>query len=554
MELHKKSTNELIAQATGRKAYFSFVDYSESEIKANERIDADLRSDLRNFLDDNHTDEEIRSKLQELELKATEAGIFDPTKGEGAQERIKNATDYLMIFGKSPEEASIQALKSLRKNGILASYRKDRKYAEEKFTTPISEFIHENELNPDIERREIESLLESTIEIATITPEEEIRLLENFPSGNFLYHGSKTKQVIEILDSGMLKNSKSLNKDSSKTSKNSGFEGISLSLNGIDALPGDTYHMAGFLVAPEFALDKSTQLSIPSRPAPNEVILISSNVDSNEYFNTKTQQELYRDINLLGEANSVIGNIGWLSVWNKSDDRTHISEPLLIKAKDTILSHPNYENELRKYYSIVDNHTEISPELLQQTNNEIPVCAVWIQSAIDGGKLDDTEFSGLSVIEIINTLDKESSDKLIKVVARDCLFLDKKIDSLSDDIGNVEIPVEKMQLVIPRKDLKKWAKVIARSAHKPAGILLYDDKKIRLENFASPNKGDHEILTQELKTTIKPNENYIDYSKVLGVEFTDDMRAGNRSQIISEKYLKDRKNLKIGDDNRFIIE
>ncbi|MEI7838685.1 MAG: hypothetical protein WCI37_02760 [bacterium] len=80
---------------------------------------------------------------------------------------------------------------------------------------------------------------------------------------------------------------------------------------------------------------------------------------------------------------------------------------------------------------------------------------------------------------------------------------------------------------------------------KPAGILLYDDKKVRLENFASLHRGDHTELTEELQASIKPdNEDYIDYTEVLGTEFSDDMRTGHKHQVIAEKHLANRGTIK----------
>ena len=106
----------------------------------------------------------------------------------------------------------------------------------------------------------------------------------------------------------------------------------------------------------------------------------------------------------------------------------------------------------------------------------------------------------------------------------------------------------------PSKDAEAWLKVMARSPHKPAGILLYDDKKVRLENFASLHRGSHTELTAELQAAIKPdNEGYIDYAKVLGAEFNDNMRTGHMRQVIAEQYLANRGVIKKKDD-KLVVE
>ncbi len=115
------------------------------------------------------------------------------------------------------------------------------------------------------------------------------------------------------------------------------------------------------------------------------------------------------------------------------------------------------------------------------------------------------------------------------------------LDKAEKATGNIRVPVESMYFVAPRKDTEMWRKVMARSPHKPAGILLYDDNRVRLENFASFHRGDHTELTAELQTAIKSNnEDYIKYTEVLGTEFSDDMRTGHKHQVIAEKHLSNR--------------
>jgi hypothetical protein len=119
------------------------------------------------------------------------------------------------------------------------------------------------------------------------------------------------------------------------------------------------------------------------------------------------------------------------------------------------------------------------------------------------------------------------------------------LDEAEKIAGNIEVPVESMWFVAPRKDADMWLKVFAKSQHKPAGILLYDDKKVRLENFASFHRGDHTELTQELQRAIEPdNADYIDYNQVLGTEFTEDMRTGHKHQVIAERHLSKRGSIK----------
>lgn len=80
-----------------------------------------------------------------------------------------------------------------------------------------------------------------------------------------------------------------------------------------------------------------------------------------------------------------------------------------------------------------------------------------------------------------------------------------------------------------------------------------DDKKVRLENFASLHRGDHTELTAELQAAIKPdNEGYIAYGKVLGTEFSDGMRTGHKHQVKAERHLSNRGTIKKVNDTLVI--
>ncbi len=219
-----------------------------------------------------------------------------------------------------------------------------------------------------------------------------------------------------------------------------------------------------------------------------------------------------------------------------------------------MLKDEGYLKTLREGYSVAENGAIVlSPDLLSSTDadTEIPVAAVWMQGLVDDGRLKGTDFEGMSTAEVITSIGDENIKQLYTQLNKDVRAFEE--DS-SDEAGAVSVPVEKMYFVAPRKDAKAWLQVLARSAHKPAGILLYDDKKVRLENFASLHRGDHTELTAELQTVIKPdNEGYIDYAQVLGTEFSDGMRTGHKHQVIAEKHLANRGTLK-SVDGKLVIE
>lgn len=553
METVPKSPQEMAAQMLDVYPYYSDYEMPEGEATRLGEQAKGVKAEVEGMKPYMLPDDELAPKLADVKHRATESGVWRADKGEGADERLAYAVEQKKGYGYTEEEATAGAVKSLKRSGYLDAIRDKRKEQERLFKDPIGEYIEGHTVDTDTEKAEVDKLLERTVDITTLTEAEVAKISRDFPSGNFVYHGTGTEQLIKILDSGALANAKALyeredeaakaeGRDAGIVRRNSGFEGVSWSMNGIDALPGDRYHLAGFVAAPEAVLTDSQQLAVPSRPAPNEVLQISSEVDAHEFYDAKTQLELYRNPGMFGESNSVFDNLVSISFWEKEDSRQFRDEPMLYQAKRGLLAQPEYQAKLRELYSVgEDGKIRLDPDLLQQVDNEVPVAAVWLQAAIDTGRLNGTQFADKELPAIIDDLNGENIKELLGSSRQDWDQHEAVLDEAEKLAGNIEVPVESMYFVAPRKDAEAWLKVMARSPHKPAGILLYDDKKVRLENFASLHRGDHTELTAELQAAIKPdNEDYIDYTEVLGTEFNDDMRTGHKHQVIAEKHLSNR--------------
>ncbi len=566
METSPKSFQEMAAQISNVDQYISKYSMSAEQASELDRQAQGLKVEVKAMKPYTKSDEELAVMLEKFQNQAEQTGVWQPTKGQGADERIAYSIDQFKGYGYSEEEASLKALESLDRNGYLHAIREKRREQERLFKDPISEYVKNHDLVDDIENEQFQLLLKDTVDLTALTSDELTRLSHDFPSGNFLYHGSGTEQLIRIIDSGTLMNARALYERENKVSqmegrdtqlvkRNSGYEGISWSMNGIDALPGPRFHSAGFVAAPEAVLGDNQQLAVPSRPAPNEVLQMSGSIEATKFYDAKTQLELYRDTGIFSEINSVFGNLSALNKWQTEADRQFSNEPMLYKVKNDLLSQPDYQKKLRDFYTVEsDGKIRLSPDLLQQTDNEIPVAAVWLQAAIDTGRLGETQFAGQELSEIIAKLDAENVKDLLSLSRQDWQIYEHVLDEAEKMDGNIEVSVENMWFVAPRKDAYMWFKVFARSQHKPAGILLYDDKKVRLENFASSHRGDHAELTHELQQAIMPdNAEYIDYSRVLGTEFTEDMRAGYRHQVIAERHLSNRGNVRKV-NGRLIIE
>jgi hypothetical protein len=551
-EILSKSSQETAAQMMDVYPYFSDQLMPEGyATKMSERAD-ELRAEIEAMDLSMLSNDELALKLSNIKQVAVRSGTWDPTKGEGAEERIAFAQEQVKRFGYDDDEAAAIAIKDLQGSGYLEAIRMKRKEQEHRFRDPINEYVGDHALDGGLEKQEIDGLLKRTIDLTTLTTNEFAQLAHDFPSGNFLYHGAGTDQLVKIIDSGVLVNAKALyeredqaaqaeGREAGMVSRNSGYEGISWSMNGIDALPGDRYHMAGFVAAPEAVLPDGAQLAIPKRPSPNEVILLDGTIDANLYYEVNTQVELYE----AHSRNSVLGGLLELAIGQTMDGET----PQLKKLAPKLESDPELEQSLKGgYETTVDNAIVLSPDLLsaEDTEGELPVAAVWLQALVDTDRLESTVFRGMNTSEVINAVNDENIQQLYNELHKD---VDAVSGRLESEPGNVEVPVENMYFVAPRKDAEAWLKVIARSQHKPAGIMLYDDKKVRLENFASAHKGDHAELTQELQAAIIPdNEEYISYAAVLGLAFTDDMRAGHKRQVIAERHLANRSTIRKIDD------
>jgi len=293
---------------------------------------------------------------------------------------------------------------------------------EKEIRSQFNQFLEQHLLDPDVERTTIAELRKLIVEPKDQEALNNLR--QNFPSGNFVYHGTEFGRVIKILTSGYLRSVKALTEThGKKVDNNSGYEGVSWSLNEIEALPGDRFHLAGFLGSPVNILDPNQQFTVPSRPAPFELIQISRDIEPNEFYDFKIQDEIYRDISIMGERNSVVSNLVKVADFESKNTSEDDSIPMLIKFLNEHPDDQELAQKLRKFYQIrtkdgqlkpfqgkgenfnnPDSTIKLSEALLQQ--NEIPVAAVWIQALIDTGRINnDPDFQGLtSVREIVQKM------------------------------------------------------------------------------------------------------------------------------------------------------
>ena len=443
---------------------------------------------------------------------------------------------------------------------------------EEEIRSQFNQFLEQHPLDPDVERIRIAELRRLIVD--PDDPEALDHFREDFPSGNFVYHGTKFGRVIEILASGYLKNVKALKETHGKyVPNNSGYEGISWSLNNIEALPGDRFHLAGFLGSPEEILDPNQQFTIPSRSAPFELIQINRDIEPNEFYDFNIQNRIYRHVSL-GDSNSVASNLVKVANFENKNTSKSDSIPMLIKFLNKHPDDQELAQELRKFYQIrtkdgqlkrfgenfnnSDSTIKLSEALLEQ--DEIPVAAVWIQALIDTGRINnDPDFRGLTTVRAIVQKMPGKKDPLKEEFLKEMEYLNRLWEEQERKITPIQVPVSKLYLVVPKHDLEKYLQILARCEPStwPKGIILYDNRQIRLENFASLHTGDYATLTQWLQNLIPPKtpaEGYIDYcSTFLGKpEISPEDRGGYMNQVIRDSIIRKRPSI-IVNNGRLII-
>lgn len=528
-----------------------------------------IKSLVESLLEGGVSEEQLREELERLYEQGKKSGIYSPLEGERKDEFVSYAKDHYLDMGYSSAEAEVQASKMLSKQGYLAELRRWRRDYENNIAKHFQESIDHHPMAETDEAERIKQLRERVIHLTE--PEQTRALAAQFPGGNYLYHGTRVEQAIGILESGYLSNAKTLHDAEEERLKreggerriirrNSGYEGISWSFNEIGVLPGDRYHLVGFLASPQEVLTEDQQLTIPSRPAPHELIQINSNIDSAKYYSLKTQQELLIKIEF-EESNSVLSNIVQLSLYrgNQADDKDnpYFRDSMLQSFVDEITNDAEMSSKLNGLYSLRENETiELNPCLLQQVNDEVPVAAVWLQALIDTGRIRNVQgFEDVTTVrQAIQSINQENYKKILEELNKERLYLEDSVQDEDDKVTSISVPVSQMYLVVPNTDLERYLRVLARSEVKPKGIIVYDHMAVRLEHFASMHRGDNEAMSQVLNNAITPTEGYIDYEEqILGEMITPDKMVGYRRHVIGENYLTKRKSLRIDENGRLVV-
>lgn len=434
---------------------------------------------------------------------------------------------------KARSDAATSAKQDIEKHSLSGALEAIKLTAQKNAEKSFTDFINQHE--------------PQSVDIApteTITPQNQAeiqkRLQADFADGNFLFHSTNVAKAIQILQSGSLMSSAALKEQGvalNGATNNSGFEGISWNFNQIDAMPGDRYHLVGFVSNLNEVFSNNYQLSVPSRAAPYEVIQLSPNLDAQRFYRLKNQHELYGNFSF-GEKNSVMSNLVYLTLQAQQSEQT-VSGSLVL---DKLKTNPDFfmrEAELDQFYRIDGKKIILSDELLQQT--EIPVLLVFLRALLQTDRLQElARFRDVhSLREAVEQLkDSASMQDFRQVFNREIKQPTTDLEDCSDDIAPVVQNVAQMYFVAPDHDAEKWRAVLQRCQVQPKGMLVYNGEQVQLENFASRHSGDHNQMTQILRSVIpaQPAEKGgIDYGETfLGKPMAETARTGYRQQVLRE--------------------
>lgn len=566
----KKSPQELAAQTINTFGVNLEPNFGEKGKVLDEKF-KDSKKKISDLLKSGVENEELSSELDSLYQMAKSEGLYDPLNGPNAEEFLELEKQRNLGFGYSESDAKKEALKGLSKEGYLAALRSKRRFEEQDVQRKFDNFGKEKPIDPVVEKERIDELRKKCIYLNETQPEG--FLAEEFPGGNFLFHGTNINQAIKILESGDIVSSKELFDREEQRSKkegrpkdffkrNSGYEGISWNFNRVSALPGDRYHLVGFLGSVDGLLSEDLQLTIPSRPAADELIMLTKDIDPQKFYFYKIQSELLEDLGLFGDKNSVFSNISSLARINQTDG-TEDANPY-IDNKSMIndfcqkeMSDEEMTSLLRSKYTIAENgRINFSIDLYQQVNNEISVGAVWLQALIDTGRIKNIPgMEGvLNIRQIRAAINEVNKINFFREIKRDARLLEEEFGEEDKKVQGICVSTSEMFIVLPKKDLEKWLRVLARTDAKIKGVLVYEGIKVRLENFASEHVGDHDNLTQILRQAIPVREGYLDYEEeMLGSKISPDKMRGNRHQVIGEEFIKKRKSIKKDSNGQLVI-
>lgn len=407
-------------------------------------------------------------------------------------------------------------------------------------------FADNNEISEQ-ELQKVEELREKVIDLTELAPGS---LAEEFPSGTYLFHGSTVPSIEKIFQTGELKNGVALLEDDPEISAfdiNSGFEGVSWSMNGVDALPGTRGHMAGFLAAPENLLRDDTYMVVPSRPAPYEVLQISKGVDPKEFYSLKNQLETWGDGNIsLGERNNVDDNLIHMLMYREGDMINGYSR---VYDYDGDLS----AAELQKYYKINENGSVIWDDDLYQ-KSEVPPALPWLQSLIDRKIFAKNDLEELDSVQKAVDYAKSNEDFIRSLIATEREVkkpIFERYEKMQEGAKAIRLPMDQMYFVASHHDLEDWLRVMARTGVQPKGILLYDDNQVILENFASQHEGNHKELSHEIGQAVAVDQDFWKDQMDLDPENTP--RSGDKEQVLLESAVKRDKIVQLDKDHRLEV-
>lgn len=143
-------------------------------------------------------------------------------------------------------------------------------------------------------------------------------------------------------------------------------------------------------------------------------------------------------------------------------------------------------------------------------------------------------------------------DALQAAAIRDRILAQKAF--LKDEVSGqtaIRVPIDKLYLVAPYRDIDTWAKVLARCGNKPAGIIAYDGDTVMMEDFVQDHRGDGRFLAEHIRAVVTAKgEKTLRFDDLLATPFDDFMRNPEAPHTMDDAYRMGSKRVILDNDRR----
>lgn len=368
---------------------------------------------------------------------------------------------------------------------FLYALRKGIRQGEEEFTEDIDQFLKDHPATEAAVLRKTE-LSQRVLMIDEHTDQESLKqsVIEMFPSGNYLVHGTSVKGCLSIANDseGLLKSIAEQGKTVDKAKGKGGLMGISFSFDGVRALPGTWRHMCMFVTSPEVALKGGDKkLVVPYYAADHELQLVGAS------YSLDIATHIDATLDFFGFKNLFLGS-------GVIHDIAEIEHPYNCEPGDSpiekdvklLKSGQLTEEKITSQYRVVDNMFIVDPSAMEGDISEGTIWLDYLIKNTDEGRAINKPLSEFTKQDISGLF--EATKGHVRTIIRRA---EQEADNIIDNSA-VVIPIEDAILFVPKSDLNKWLDVFSRVNYAPKVIVPFSPAEgPRVPNWRLP-EGDYD--------------------------------------------------------------